>query len=432
VNQLTGVDWARAAAQQRDQITLSRQSLERAIVDHDHRRSAVADQANHALAELVGVLLPDLNPATLATAARQTGYTPLLSADLATSVHNEAADLDRRLATIEANELFAHREHLRDPRGGKLVLELAELDAARRSLEPLMTLATHPRLPHLLEVGYGTSSYDVPFWRLSYYTDWEAGDAVLEALPQFKTFGEFRAEYERVRGALVNLSDRRDEIERDLRQGAALDLAHATALHAKQTVVPRALERVRAALGRHIVDSGQEVLGPHLATFPTLDILGKRVFGLAAKLRYLDALRVSELAPMQRELDVLEERAVKDIHKFSRPKNAYLPIPHDKFEQRFKPFQPRFHKRWERYQRTSDTIYVFDRYDRGSWASDFLWWDVMTDGRIDGDFIPEVAAHHQSHPDYRFESDPLADSSHVASFDSDLGAPETSFGLDPS
>jgi hypothetical protein len=429
---LYGADWARAAAQQRDAVAMSRQSLERAIVDHDHRRATVAEQANHALAELVGVLLPDLSATTLATAAQQTGYTPLVTADVATSMQREAADLDRRLQSIEANELFSHREHLRDPRGGKLIVELAELDSARASLEPLVTLASHPRLPHLLEVGYGTSSYDVPFWRLSYYTDWEAGDAVLEALPQFKTFGDFRAEYERATGALASLAERRAQIERDLRQGAALDLSHASALQAKQTIVPRALERLRSALGRHIVDSGQEVLAPLFSSFPALDVLGKRVFGLAAKLRYFDALRTSELSAMQRDLDLLHDRAERDLLKFSRPKNAQYPISQEKFDQRFKPFQPRFTKRWERYQHTADTIYVFDRYDRGSWVSDFLWWDVMTDGRLDGDFVPEVMAHHQRYPDYHYESDRLADRSHVAAFESDLGSDDSTFGLDPS
>jgi hypothetical protein len=432
VRELYGSDWAQAAAAQRDAVETSRQSLQRVILDHDHRRAAVAEQANHALGELVGVLLPDLSPSTLATAAQQTGYTPLVAADVGTSMQLEAEDLDRRLAGIEANVLFSQREHLRDPRGGKLVVELAELDSARASLEPLVTLATHPRLPHLLEVGYGTPSYDVPFWRLSYYSDWEAGDAVLEALPQFKTFGDFRVEYERATGALASLAERRAQIEADLRQGAALDLAHASALQARQTLVPRTLERLRAALGRHVVDSGQEVLGPLLSSVPALDVLGKRVFGLAAKLRYLDALRSSELAAMQRDLDLLHDRAVRDLHKFSRPKNARYPVARDKFEQRFKPFQPRFSKRWERYQRTADTVYVFDRYDRGSWASDFLWWDVMTDGRLDGDFLPEVAAHHQRYPGHQYEPDRLADRAHDASFEADLGTSDSSFGLDPS
>jgi hypothetical protein len=432
VRYLNGSDWALAATRQRDEISLSRQSLERAIADHDHRRATVAEQANHALAELVAVLLPDLSPPTLATAAQQTGYTPLLSADVGASMTREAQEHARKLAAIEANPLFSQREYLRDPRGGKLIVELAELDSARASLEPLVTLASHPRLPHLLEVGYGTPRYDVPFWRLSYYSDWEAGDEVLAALPQFQTFADFRAEYERATGALASLAERRGQIEQDLRQGAALDLAHASALQAKQTIVPRTLERLRAALGRHVVDSGREVLGPLLSTVPALDILGKRVFGLAAKLSYFDALRTSELAPMQRDLDLLQQRAERDILKFSRPKNARYPIAQEKFDQRFKPFQPRFTKRWDRYQRTADTIYVFDRYDRGSWVSDFLWWDVMTDGRLDGDFIPEVMAHHQRHPGYHYEPDRLADPSHLASFEADLGTSDASFGMDPS
>ena len=39
----------------------------------------------------------------------------------------------------------------------------------------------------------------------------------------------------------------------------------------------------------------------------------------------------------------------------------------------------------------------FDRYSRASFATNFLWWDVMTDGRLDGDFIPEVQKHRSVH-----------------------------------
>jgi hypothetical protein len=56
----------------------------------------------------------------------------------------------------------------------------------------------------------------------------------------------------------------------------------------------------------------------------------------------------------------------------------------------------------------------------------------MTDGRLDGDFLPEVAAHHQRYPGHQYEPDRLADRAHDASFEADLGTSDSSFGLDPS
>ena len=37
-------------------------------------------------------------------------------------------------------------------------------------------------------------------------------------------------------------------------------------------------------------------------------------------------------------------------------------------------------------------IVEFHHYERWNPAADVLWWDVMSDGRLDGNFIPEVRA----------------------------------------
>src|SRR5262249_12429139 len=34
-----------------------------------------------------------------------------------------------------------------------------------------------------------------------------------------------------------------------------------------------------------------------------------------------------------------------------------------------------------------------------------LWWDLMTRGRYDGSYIPEVQTYHQTHPEYEFNPD---------------------------
>ena len=44
----------------------------------------------------------------------------------------------------------------------------------------------------------------------------------------------------------------------------------------------------------------------------------------------------------------------------------------------------------------------YDRWDRGRYYEHLLWWDIMTRGRYDGSFLPDVAHFHTTHPGYTF------------------------------
>lgn len=415
MNWVYGRDWAQAASTQARELEEVGHAATQLLRQHDARRQEVAGQSKHALEELVATLLPTLGRDHLRAAAELTGYTPLLTNNPIEAMNAEANDLTDKLSKIESDTRFIHREHLRDPRGGKLVLELAELDAARRALEPFFSATAHPRLHHLLAVGYGTGDYKVPFWRLSYYSDWEAADAILARVPG-KTFEQFRAEYEENDRAMRALNERASEIHTELRRGAELDHQHATLKQALATIPERMLARVRESLGRHVMDSGAVALGARFAAAPAVDILAKRAFGLAAKLTYLDALRERELAPVLAEVQQGRARAMRDAMKFSRPKKLGMAIPAENYQRRFRPVRERYQKRFHRYRESSDAVYVFDRYDRGSLAADFLWWDVMTDGRLDGDFIPEVARFHHSNPNYAYQRSAYADDAESAHY----------------
>lgn len=392
-----GWQWAQAAASQRAEIQQALGRNQRLLETQQARRAEIAAQASHALDELVAILLPSLDRAALARAAQLTGYTPLVAYDLPGARDAEERQLRARIAQIEADTRFVHREHLFAPRTGKLPLEVAELTEAKRSVDATLLAAEHPRLEHLLAVGYGTPDYAVPFWRLSYYTDWEAGDAILERFPG-KTFAEVRGEVLRAREASATLSARIAELSAAIAAGGALVREHAQAVEALRTLDARHLARARQHLGRHIVDSGAQAIGPRLVGVPELEVLAKRVFGLAAKLTYLDRLAETYLLKPQAEMNAALAKIDRELSKYSRPKHAQAMIPAEKFHRRFPGKPLRWTKGWRRYQDAADTIYVFDRYDRGSFARDFLWWDLMTDGRIDGDFIPEIGWHRRHYP----------------------------------
>ncbi len=425
-----GRAWQQAAQAEHAALSQALANTDQLIQQHRGRRQELADQGAQALSELASTLLPSLELEAIERAARIAGYPNLVAANMPRRMASERQQLVERIARIEASPTFVQREHLFDPRGGKYVVELAELTEARRLVQDVLTRSEHPRLAQLLQNGYGTPDYAVPFWRLSYYQDWEASDAILERWPG-KSFAEVRAEVLTANEAVGALSQRLADLENLISAGRALVRDHEASRAELLSIVDRYLARSRHSLGRHILETGAATMGPRLSEHEELDVLGKKVFGLAAKLEYFDRMEGAQLVPTRNEILEGIERSQADIAKYGRPKKQNMLFTEEAYQRRFRPRLPRYQKSWQRYQRSSDTIYVFDRYDRASWAQDFLWWDVMTDGRIDGDFIPEVSQHRQAHPGYVYDRRQSAHDADVPP-DPDPEPFEASSAFDPS
>lgn len=416
----TGREFLEAAARQRTELQIAQSECARLGQIHQGRRADVEARATRALEELVGALLPSMDTEARARAAALTGYSPLTHPDVSRSMEAERQWLHARVAAIEADPRFANRELLRAPRVGSLTRAILELEEYRAALAPVLAAATHPRLERLLESGYGTDAYQEKWWRSAYYADWEAADQILERFPGKKSFGEVRSEVLEARSATREYDARIAEHRAEWAKGQALDAEHAQHNEALRTLDHRHFQRARQALARHLQETDMSVLGPRLASDPNVEILAKRWSGLAAKLVYIDRIAEAELGPMQAAIGASLQKLDRDITKYSRPKNAYAQIPGEAFERRFQSRQDRYTRGWDRFKRSYDAVYSYDRFDAVNLAQSFLWWDVMTDGRLDGDFIPEVASFHGRNPGYRYQhdryDDDMSDAAAAAAF----------------
>ncbi len=409
---VSGREWADAARAEHAWLEKGLAYNEQLLGQYAKRREEIEASGTRALGELVAVLLPTLDARSCSHAAERTGYTTLVRGRPLEAMEEERAVLRGRLAAIEREHRFVHRSYLRDPRGGKLVLELAELMQSRAAVADTLHACEHPRFAQLIESGYGTESYTTPFWRLSYYADWEAGDAIVERFPGKTTFAEVQEAYLRARDTVTTLDAAAAAIQAELAAGEALEREHAACAGALATLEARHLAEWRRLLGQHILESGNAV-GERLKDDPSLAMLASRTLGLAAKLLYLDRAAEAQLLRTKNELVAARARAEREIRKYSAPKRAAAPIDRELAAKRFRPRDARYRKVWERYQQASDAVYVFDRYDRCRWAADFLWWDAMTDGRLDGDFIPEVVQHRRRFPSSVGKRERWDDDGHV-------------------
>jgi len=368
---------------------------------HAQCRRETHDRYRRALEELVNTLVPSLEPNVLGWAAWATGYAPLGNDGPRVAMERERKELEARIAAIEVEPRYAHRELLRAPRVGSLVQKVTELMHYRAPLADVVTRCDHPRMDELIASGYDTPDYKVPFWRTAYYANWKAGDEVLERFPEKQRFADIRTDYLAARDSLSVYDAELAEVRREIRAGEELEAEYEKCRGNLANIEERYLQMAREALGRHLSEIDLAILGERFAQAPHVEILAKRVAGLGQKLHYLDRIAEKNLHEPEAALRKQQQKMGRDIAKYSRPKHAYTVIPVHVAEKRSVSFWDRHRRSQERFEKHYGRVYAFDAWDRGRLAQDFLWWDLMTDGRIDGDFIPEVHDFHQRYPDAR-------------------------------
>jgi hypothetical protein len=381
---------------------------------HGAERRKLEVARRRALDAAAAAILPSLAPEALARAVGLSGLTPLVQEDPRGAIERERRELEARIAEIEADPRHRDRELLRAPRVGTLSRQVAELEEFRGPLAESLTRAEHPRLARLLESGYGTAAYGVGWWRASYYADWKAGDEIVERFPDKKTFAEVRAELDRARESLAVYDAKLEHLRHEIALGEALEREHETRRGELASVEARHLTRWRERLTEHLAALDPGALADRLAAEPDVALLLKQAFGLEKKIAYLDEIVSKQVAPLQRELQAEHASLTREWHKLGRPKNAHATMPRDKFEKRFQHRPAKLRKGITRVTHAYETVHHFDRWDRGRFVDDFLWWDVMTDGRLDGDFIPEVREHHRTFPDRPDRTIELPDDSAAA------------------
>ena len=391
---VTGADFARLAEARRAEARDALERVKRLLAEHKTKRNEVASRYQEAADELARQLLPALDEPALGRAADLLAYPTILKWNLLRDRDADKAALAERIVAIERDPRYIERDLLLAPGVGKLVRALAEQRHFKEPYSGLLRKAAHPLLGRLLATGYGTDEYKVPFWRLSFYALWEAGDAIVERFPGKKTFGELRGELLEAQEAMESFDARINELQKEIGAVRALVDERQECATKLDSVDARWLATAHERIRHYLEDWAFKGL-PGVAALPA---------GFEGVLKRASGLHASE--QLQSRATQLEEEIGKldrEIMKFRRPKRAYAPVPAASVD-RLRMRRAKDDKFFDRYRRTYDTVYVFDRYDRGSLIGDFLWWDAMTDGRIDGDFIPDVRDFRSSHPHYDYDS----------------------------
>lgn len=373
--------------------------------EHRARKDDLKTARDKALADLVLALLPALNPTYYPEIRNATGYAKFLSDDPQAWIERRRAELDAQIQKIDATPEFLRADELINRVTGEYTIQM---DQVNRDLEPieqtLRTYESEPRLMQLIHSAYDTEAYAVRWWQWQYYQDWKYGDVYTERFNQNR-FADVRENYHRLRAGRGSFEAQRQQINAKIRAVQTLIDTRAAALYERDNLEQLTLDQCRKKLREHLEYIDRTDLADRATANPDRLSAIKRLHGIEKKIEYLDEYATQYLTSEQRALSTASAKLQRKVDKFSRPKNAYAQIPRAEAEGWLRDPSEKIKARRYKYTRNYDSVYGFDSYDRYDYARDWLWWDLMTDGRIDGDFIPEVHAWRGTHPDAQWSRD---------------------------
>lgn len=368
------------------------------IQQHHDDLQAVQRGNEEAWQHLAAVIVPDLDAARLDRVAATVGLPAIGRDAVAAGMQYEHDRMHRRIAEVEANPEYVDRE------GILLECErqIAEYDEMIAPFTADVTsIHADPVWHRLRDAGYGTGSYAAKWYQLSYYRDWKEGDLLVERHGPRLGVTTWAALRDRAIAAEAAVATLRAERETHVARRSLVDSLvreRAACEQALGSLPARQLAAVHGRLRGHLEHVEIDRIAAMFPGDHAVMVALQRLSGLAAKQRYLgEAARQYLFEPREAVYAALT-RNNRDRAKLSRPKSAGRTFPAETMERRFRDRSGSLGKRRQRWEETRTHVVGFDDYDRGSLARDFLWWDVMTDGRLDGDFIPEVHDHNARHP----------------------------------
>jgi hypothetical protein len=317
--------------------------------------------------------------------------------------HQQAVDTATdRIVEIEATPTYFQRDTLKT--------ELEELlnDSAtpfEQMREDHQRLGRYERMQTLVSNGFGTTRYRHGGWR-KYLTkeglqDWKFSDRIAEA-ERVPNAGVIVDRYRTLGEKLELHAQDTQRNRKKLDELLALIAEHG----AKVAFVANAPDVWAGLLGDRLstalLDHPEETMRTDVSSRADKDAL-TRVSGLRHQIIYLKQIREqlesdrSTLVERSRKLDDEQRRYSSNRHRYRNKR-----FTDEAFAKRFGR-SAAYDNRLNLYRDAGSTVYSFSDYGRGSTMNDILWWDVMTDGRMNGNFLPGVASYRDQNPTYAYE-----------------------------
>lgn len=377
------------------------------LADYDAKTSDLRARKSQAVMAITRRLLPEFSNDGAARLARTLGNTAV--AGLHAEYLREKEQLGKRIAAIEADGKFQKRDYLLAPGTGVISSQIAEVEPMYEEASSYCAaLENKRRFSELAARRYGTPDYPhrglLRFFNTEFLQDWRNADVIEEAM-QGKPFAEILEQYDDAKNRRMVFGQTIAELRAQQAEIEGLAAEHDEKQRLLTTTDERYMLRAASFTGEWLRGAPPAEITAMLSAAGAETDEAQRADGLEHQIDYIRGLAEKVTADrnalVEKSAAITQEamRYKADPHRFRNKRWEQ-----GSFSRKFTRDAGRYDKLYGKYERTGETIYVFNDYGRGSMLGDFLWWDVMTDGRLDGNFIPEVNEYYASHPDYSYAS----------------------------
>ncbi len=371
---------------------------------HDQGLVQLQDIYNQTLDELVQINLPALNQQALSNIPLYTGYGQFEVKTPFTTMNEEHARLTQLISEIDSDERYLRQEELINSVSGELVLKAESIRQNYTLLsDSVKRYEAEPRFLRLIQTGYDTPDYTGRMWQLDYYRDWRSGSRVAKSFG--KQFYEIRSDYLPLRQAHDHTYNELTASEKEISDVKNLVNLREQSLYRLNNLPQEILKECQSALRQHLQYVDKEQLFNWAQGDHVREAQIKKLDGIDKKLAYLKEMVAHQ---EQQEKAVLEEYAYKlnrKVIKYQRPKYNYYSVPDRDAQILYADPRDRLFQRRNKFWKSYDVVYGFDDYNYYDYQKDMLWWDLMTDGEIDGNYINEVSYFYSNHPNYHYQHD---------------------------
>jgi hypothetical protein len=371
---------------------------------HDQGLAELQNLYNQTLDELVHLNLPNLSQEAFRDVRQYTGYGQFDVKNPFVVMNEEHARLTQLINEIDNDERYLRHDELVNDVSGELVIKVEAISQNFNLLkESVQRYESEPRFLRLIQSNYGTPDYTARLWQLDYYRDWRAASQITKKFN--KKFYEIRSDYLPLRQAYDQTHNELALAQKEINDVKELVNLRGQSLHRLNNLPQVILQESQAALRQHLQYVDKEQLFNWTQGDHARQASIKKLDGIEKKLNYLKEMVAHQ---QQQEKAVLEEYLYKlsrKVTKYQRPKYYHYTVPdRDAAILYIDPKEKLFHKR-NKFWKSYDVIFDFDDYDYYDYQKDMLWWDLMTDGEIDGNYIQEVNYFYSRRPDYQYQHD---------------------------
>gem|GEM_PF-2365410 len=409
---------------------------------HEKDADALEAQRKRNGEEMAGYLLPDLDDEDLIDLEKRLRYPVLIAEKRKTEV--ALAELEVERTRLEANPRYAQREVMRID----CEQQLAEIaDAAQAFATEREIWEKSEYFQALFKRGWFADDYDGGLF--DWLRDWRACSLLMAELeagyraaataaegdPTGSGGREF-LEDEDVKAAWNTLFANSEPVLK-LQQSLVASLAVMTRLEKRHAELLAAPDAMFQALWRRLADLviehlravDQELLLALAKQDEALATFLKKDAGLKKQAVYLRQLIVARINPQIARFETEVQKLGKKHEKlrYKRARGKYIAAEASDIAAMRSVPAAKWDARRSSFARTRARVTTFDNWDRGSFVSDYLWWDLVTRGAR-GDDLYEVRSFHERHPGWSAATfvDPLDRSDRDLAADAnDLAASST-------